>query len=68
MNVSVKKKVGEILGIPIITGDINLKTENEIHVSQLLYMNDPDNPPIHDVYEFATETDINKVADNILKL
>lgn len=30
-----KKKIGEIYNIPIIIGDKNLKTKNEIHVDEL---------------------------------
>ena len=33
-----KRKVGEIYNIPIVIGDKNLKTKNEIHVDELSNM------------------------------
>ena len=66
-----KRRIGELKGHPIIVGDINLKNEHEIHITQLfskIHEEEPDNPGIElpDGYQVATEGDINGLAAEIL--
>lgn len=51
-----KQRIGTLMGKPIIKGDINLKTSNEIHISELTDTN----------YEIAGEEEIKDIAGKIL--
>lgn len=64
-----KRKIGEIKGHPIIVGDINLKNEHEIHVSQLL-KGLSSSPPSVDIEgtQIATEAEVDELIDKILNI
>lgn len=62
-----KVSIGKLKGHPIIAGDINLKNEHEIHISQLIKSADTPPPPIigDSEYSVATEEEINDVCADI---
>ena len=61
-----KRKIGEIYNKPIIEGDINLKTPNEIHKSELSGVGGANNSEVKEwYYEFDS---LQFAKDNDLKL